>query len=87
MLKYKKVFLDNSTNKNKCIYILGKHTQESGIKVLYNKGDVDCDIVKSACTSSLSNPTAVIVNDTDIFVQLINSLASIRYNGGTKGSW
>ncbi len=75
------------TKTNLFIYLVLKHTKESGIKVLYNKGDVDCDIVKSACTSLLSNPTAVIVNDTEIFVQLINSLASIIYNGGTKGSW
>ncbi len=87
MLKYKKSFLIiPQTKTNLFIYLVNTHRRVE-INVLYNKGDIDYAFVKSAYSSSLSNPTAVIVNDTDIFVQLINSLASIRYNGGTKGAW
>ncbi len=68
----KKLFLNNTKNKQKFINLLGSTLERAGIHVMHSEADADYNIALAACRTAQSSPVTVIADDTDILVLLIH---------------
>jgi hypothetical protein len=68
---WKEDFLSNTSNKQRIIFLIGKHLSERGCTVKHSVGDADVDIAKTAVASAVVTPTTVIAEDTDLLVLLL----------------
>jgi len=68
----KKAFLANPSNKQAFIYLLAGYLVKAGITVEHAEGDADYKICILACLSSLTKPTAVVAEDSDVFQLLVH---------------
>lgn len=66
----KEVFLSNSANKQKFVYMLGNYLEKSGCTVVHAEADADLCISQTAIQSAANGPTTVIGEDTDLLVLL-----------------
>ena len=67
----KDIFLNDPTNKQCFIQMLGEKLANEGCKVFHDPADADLLFVKKAVESALSIDTALVGDDTDLLVLLI----------------
>ena len=67
----KERFLANTSNKERIIQLIGDTLQKSGCQVLYENGDADVKIAKTAVEESLRKNVTLIGEDTDLLVLLL----------------
>ncbi|VDI55510.1 Hypothetical predicted protein [Mytilus galloprovincialis] len=75
----KETFLANNENKQNFIEMLSKKMHSNGIETKHASADADVLIAKTAVESSISHPTILLGEDTDLLVLLL-----YYYNFGSK---